>query len=77
MNWRELTARLGSLREDELEQMIEDELAGPKCLERPAVGRAVLRRRRILLRSISVSDPNERHRNQFAFYGAPWTCLIQ
>lgn len=32
MNWRELTSRLGSLREDELEQMIEDELAGPKRL---------------------------------------------
>ena len=32
MNWRELTARLGSLREDELEQMIQNELAGPKRL---------------------------------------------
>jgi hypothetical protein len=32
MNWRELTARLGSLREDELEQMIQTELAGPKRL---------------------------------------------
>lgn len=32
MNWRELTSRLGSLREDELEQMIQDELAGPKRL---------------------------------------------
>jgi hypothetical protein len=32
MNWRELTSRLGSLREDELEQMIQAELAGPKRL---------------------------------------------
>lgn len=30
MNWRELNARLGSLREDELEQMIQEELRGEK-----------------------------------------------
>lgn len=30
MNWRELNARLGSLREDELEQMIREEMKGEK-----------------------------------------------
>ena len=30
MNWRELNARLGSLREDELEQLIQEELRGEK-----------------------------------------------
>jgi len=30
MNWRELNARLGSLREDELEQLIHEELKGEK-----------------------------------------------
>ena len=30
MNWRELNARLGSLREDELEQMIREELKGER-----------------------------------------------
>lgn len=30
MNWRTLNARLGSLREDELEQMIREELKGER-----------------------------------------------
>lgn len=30
MNWRELNARLGSLREDELEQMIREEMNGER-----------------------------------------------
>ena len=30
MNWRELNARLGSLREDELEHLIQEELRGEK-----------------------------------------------
>lgn len=30
MNWRELNARLNSLREDELEQMIREELRGER-----------------------------------------------
>jgi hypothetical protein len=30
MNWRELNARLGSLREDELEGMIREELKGDR-----------------------------------------------
>ena len=30
MNWRELNARLGSLREDELEQMIRTEMKGER-----------------------------------------------
>lgn len=30
MNWRELNARLGSLREDELEGLIQEELRGEK-----------------------------------------------
>ena len=30
MNWRELNARLGSLREDELEGMIREELKGER-----------------------------------------------
>lgn len=30
MNWRELNARLGSLREDELEGMIQEELRGER-----------------------------------------------
>lgn len=30
MNWRELNARLGSLREDELEQMIREEMKGER-----------------------------------------------
>ena len=30
INWRTLNARLGSLREDELEQLIQEELRGEK-----------------------------------------------
>lgn len=30
LNWRQLNARLGSLREDELEQMIQEELQGER-----------------------------------------------
>jgi hypothetical protein len=30
LNWRALNARLGSLREDELEKMIQDELKGER-----------------------------------------------
>ena len=55
MNWRELNARLGSLREDELELMIQDELRGerrPTLLirmhQRYTVLRSLRERREIL-----------------------------
>ena len=55
MNWRELNARLGSLREDELEGLIQEELCGecrPTLLvrmhQRFTVLRSLRERREIL-----------------------------
>jgi hypothetical protein len=55
MNWRELNARLSSLREDELERMIHEELKGerrPTLLirmhQRYTVLRSLRERREIL-----------------------------
>ena len=63
MNWRELNARLGSLREDELEQMIREELKGerrPTLLirmhQRFTVLRS-LRERREILSSATSEGP--------------------
>lgn len=61
MNWRELNARLGSLREDELEQMIREEMKGerrPTLLirmhQRFTVLRSLRERREIL--SVATSE---------------------
>ena len=61
MNWRELNARLGSLREDELEGLIQDELRGEKrptllvrMHQRFTVLRSLRERREIL--SVATSE---------------------
>jgi hypothetical protein len=61
MNWRELNARLGSLREDELEQLIQEELRGEKrptllvrMHQRFTVLRSLRERREIL--SVATSE---------------------
>ena len=61
INWRTLNARLGSLREDELEQLIQEELRGEKrptllvrMHQRFTVLRSLRERREIL--SVALSD---------------------
>jgi hypothetical protein len=61
MNWRELNARLGSLREDELEGLIQEELRGEKrptllvrMHQRFTVLRSLRERREIL--SVATSE---------------------
>jgi hypothetical protein len=63
MNWRQLNARLSSLREDELEQMIQDELKGerrPTLLirmhQRFTVLRNLRERREILMAATLEAD---------------------
>lgn len=61
INWRTLNARLGSLREDELEQLIQEELRGEKrptllvrMHQRFTVLRSLRERREIL--SVATSE---------------------